>query len=61
MIVKGSPSYAKNIVRFRVCTFTPFFLNLYSRLSRLLAISQIVTRFQNTFFPHHVMISCFTD
>lgn len=39
MIVKGSPSYAKNIVRSRVCTLTPFFLNLYSRLSLTFAIT----------------------
>lgn len=32
----------ENIVLSRVCTLTPFFLNLYSRLSRLLAISYFI-------------------
>lgn len=42
MIVKGMPSCTKYIVRFRVCTLTPFLLNLYSRLSRLFAMSHFI-------------------
>ena len=38
MIVKGMPSCAKYIVRSRVCTLTPFFLSLYSKLSLIFAI-----------------------
>ena len=55
--MKGAPSCAKYIVRSRVCTLTPFFLNLYNRLSRLFAIIHIFYPF--TFPRHHIPAALF--